>query len=149
MPSTSDVRERFKKLLDAITARQKAVGEAVKNNGPLLAFIPDKNEWSGNLLDIMGMAKPFDRNEHATDVQRAIADVNDPGVVGDLAASVMQADTLASAERAFRLRHMTKVRAMVHAGGRAAASAHDHGVWKKGVGGAVRDMVAQAKDIAE
>ena len=146
MSSTSDVRDRFKKLIDALVVRQKAAAEAAKNAGPLRCFTPDKNGWSGDPLDLAGLAKPFDRNEHATDVQRAIASVENAGNEGDLAASVMQADVLASAERAFRLRYSTRVRHRMHAGGRARASAADNGVLKKGILGTVQDMVAQAKE---
>lgn len=149
MASTSDVRDRFKKLIDAVAVRHEAAGKAAQNKGPATAFQPDKNEWSGDLLDIAGLAKPFDRNEHATDVQRAIADVEDSGTEGDLAASVMQSDLLATMERAFRLRCCTRVRARVHAGGRARAMSAANGVFKKGILGTVQDMVAQAKDSDE
>ena len=146
MSSTSDVRDRFKKLIDALATRQEAASDAAKNTKPLRAFVPDKNGWSGDLLDLAGLAKPFDRNEHATDVQRAIASVESAGNEGDLAASIMQADTLASMERAYRLRYSTRVRLRMHAGGRARAAAAANGVLKKGILGAVQDMVAQAKE---
>ena len=83
------------------------------------------NGWNGNPTDIQNMGKPFDRAEIS-----ALATAAYNGSPTGLAqAYSLQVNHMGMMERAFRARHMTPVRAMVHACGRRKAHGDTEGIW--------------------
>lgn len=75
-------------------------------------FVPD-GEWSGDPFDLPGIAYAFDRVAIAEAYQDFF--FSPAGTVGDCLAAKLQSDYLAAQERAYRLRHLTPVRAAAHA----------------------------------
>ena len=86
---------------------------------------PDDNNgaWSGSPFDIPNIAKAFDRAALGEAYARVMQDPK--GSVGDAMSVKLQSDYLAAQERAFRLRHLSSVRARVHAAARRRGHAND------------------------
>jgi hypothetical protein len=144
--SKAEVRKRFSKQIDANVTTGKETAKSIQNQQQLAQHVVDKNEWSGDLFDLKGIASAFDRKENAEDMQKITADAGESGVAGDLIATVLQADYLAVQERAFRARHMTRVRATIHRAGRNYGQGHNAGVFKQGVLGHVTGVLKQSKE---
>lgn len=147
--STSDIRSRFTKVIEANTQAAKDVEAGLKNKGQIRQHKVDWNGWDGDVFNIMDMGKPWATSEMADDVIKAITDDQSPGVVGDLIASVTQGDWLATQERAFRQRHATKVRASMHAAARRYGHGHEAGLFAKGAMNYVKQIVKMSKDIRQ
>lgn len=64
--------------------------------------------WSGNPLDINGMAQAFTRTDNSNTYAAVLADPS-KGSAGDAASAKLQSDYLALQERSFRLRHATPI----------------------------------------
>ena len=126
--SVAEIRERFRKQLDGLVATAKNHDQAAQGQEQRKWTQIDKNGWSGKLTDLEGLSKAFDREENALDYQDAIKDPEAPGTVGDLSVAQLQGDYLACQERAFRARHMSTVRATLHAAGRRRGHGHARGV---------------------
>ena len=104
-------------------------------------------EWSGSVFDIPGISLAFCRCKMAEDFKKAVTDVKKPGVSGDLIATQIQGDYLATMERAFRTKHMTRVRCAMHAAARHNGMGHDTGIFKRGLEGYVTGILKQAKGV--
>lgn len=72
-------------------------------------------DWNGDVHDYKDMQKPFDREKVNNEGVDAIKEPKSPGTTGDVVAAVLQIETLACMERAFRMRTtMQRCRAMAH-----------------------------------
>jgi len=109
-------------------------------------------EWGGDTTDLDAMGDPFDRKQANEDYTKAAVAGSSCGVTGDLIVSVLQVETLAVMERAFRARHtMSFPRAVAHQQarrGKGLADKYGHGgeegVFKKGILDVVQRMLKQA-----
>lgn len=149
MKSYSEVVSPFSRTIEAHVRHAQKAADAIIEGGAVPIFIPDKDQWGGDLFDYEGMAKAFNRNDVSTIVQRAVASADASGTQGDMIVATMQGDFLASEERAYRERHRSFVRARIHATGRHLGKASKGGVYLRGYKGAVDDMLTRAKDIRE
>jgi hypothetical protein len=87
-------------------------------------FMPPLDGWSGNPLDIAGIRLAFQRS---TPNANAIGQLNG-GTIGRSAGEGLQIAYMGTRERSFRLRHMTPVRAAMHAAGRRKAHSNENGL---------------------
>jgi hypothetical protein len=87
-----------------------------------------QGEWSGRLFDIEGISQCYSRKEHRETFVDCVKGGKASGRVGDLMVTELQGDWLAAAERAFRARHHTLIRAMTHANARRFGHQHGSGV---------------------
>ncbi len=141
----SDVRDGFREQLNKLSEVADANHKAAKMEGQRMWAAPELKGWSGDLFDLEGMAKAFDRKEMHEDYLNAIKDAESPGVTGDLAAAQLQGDWLASLERAYRRRHASAVRSRMHAAGRLYGHGHEKGMLKQGVMKWIEGIVKNSK----
>lgn len=97
--------------------------------------------------DVPGLKAPFEREDINTGYEGVYSNRAAPGTVGEAMAAKVQVDYLASAERAFRLRHCSVLRAELHASSRRAGHGRPDGVLADGVLRYVTDLLrsGQAK----
>lgn len=145
--ATTDVRKRFTEQVKACAESAETIAKGLQNTDQLKQPKIDLNGWNGDIFDLKGMSKPWDRKELEEDVIKSIKDGDNPGVVGDLISSVTQGDWLATAERAFRHQHQTKIRASVHAAARHRGHGDAAGVYLKGMINYVKYIVKLSKDV--
>ena len=102
-------------MLAAIAAAANAAGAATNS---LLRewFLGDTRIWSGDPLDIDAIANAFARATSGDSYAAAMT--SSTGAVGDAMAAKMQSDYLAAMERAFRMRHASPIRCVMHAASR-------------------------------
>lgn len=143
--SVADIRSRFRTQLVKMQQLADKASQASRLTAQRQWMLPDKNGWTGDLFDLTGLEKPFDRSENWKDFKKAL-DPKNPGVVGDLQVSQLQGDWLAAQERAFRARHMTRCRAEQHSAARLYGHGHALGLYKKSILGYLQGIVGNAKD---
>lgn len=132
-------------LYDVFLAQQEAersyagrASSAARGSGTRSWFVPG-GSWSGDPLDLPGVAAAFSRTAIAGAYQSFFFDP--AGTAGDCLAAKLQSDYLASQERAYRLRHLTPVRAAAHACARLAGHADaGNGVFAR-VSGYLQDIL--------
>lgn len=110
-----------KKEFVELLALQKLVAasqSAVAN--PLLPrqwFVPET--FDGDLLSPQDLtAAGFNRDELNADYLKLLSDASNLGKTGEFIATKQQIDYIAAAERAFRYRHATVTRSIIHASAR-------------------------------
>lgn len=143
--SVADVRTRFTAQLTSLKKAAAAAFAATKMTAPREWFSPDKGDWDGDLTNVEGLSKAYDRSDNATDFQAAIKDGRQPGTVGDLLASQIQGDYLAVQERAYRARMHSSVRCRFHAAARQRGHGDEKGLFQQGVLGYVAQLVKASK----
>jgi hypothetical protein len=141
----AELRDRFLAQLNKTAESAGAVSKAFLLDGQRRWHDIDKNGWDGDLFNISDIGKAFSREENEEDVANAIVDSGSPGVSGDLIVSVLQGDHLAGQERAFRMRHQTRIRSDIHSAARRMGHAHDKGLLKRGVKGVIENILKQSK----
>lgn len=114
----SDIHPVFKKRLDDLVAKAAATSAGFRAAGQRPWNIP--NGMTGaDLLDIAKLHEPaFNRQTINTNYEQCFQDVNSPGTVADVIALKLQVDYNAAEERAFRFRHASVCRCIVHGIGR-------------------------------
>lgn len=145
--SVAEIRTRFQtQCIDNMVKAAKNAAESLRNETGRKQHELDTNGWTGDLFDLVGMKKAFDRTENAEDIRNAIKDPQNPGTVGDLIVSELQGDRLACMERSFRLSNATRVRLSIHAAARRRGHGHDAGLLKRGVQRYLTQMLKQSKE---
>jgi hypothetical protein len=99
-------------------------------------WLPPASAWSGDVLDVPGMAAAFDRSAVGADYAEALTT---DGTAATAASLRVQNDYVAALERAFRARHRGPVRDAAHA----AARHRGHGAAR----GVYDAALAYAKDL--
>lgn len=145
--SKADLRERFRKQIDALIQTSAEVGGALQGIGQYSNHQIDKNEWEGNPTDLEGLSSAFSREENTNDVEEALADAENVGTYGDLAVSQLQGDYLACMERAIRSRNMNRVRRTMHAAARRLGHGNEAGVVRRGVQGYLETLLKFTKTV--
>lgn len=131
----------FQKLLQELQKHAKkmaTVFEGDEKEQPQWQM-PPMRDWDGNVLDITKMHKPFARDELNEQYKDALHD--DTATTADCMGTKVQLDYMAMMERAFRLRHTTLIRSVMHAAGRIKAHGDDAGVHTGGVLQYVQDLL--------
>lgn len=105
-------------LLNTLNLKTTAEGiaDSLLNEGQRPWQTPP--DWSGDPLDVEGMADGFDRSEAGEVYGEALQ--SEEGSAGDAASMKLQSDYLATRERAYRLRHATPIRCALMAASRRA-----------------------------
>jgi len=83
-------QDQTTKLADDAINIEQAVDGAQR-----LWQVPKLNGWSGDPLDIPGMAKPFDRQDVGSNYEEITSDSSNPGTFGDIIGVAYQSDYLA------------------------------------------------------
>lgn len=108
----------FSGLIDQLIDNAQTNGDAERNQELMAWFLSDLSLWSGDVLDVDAISDAFDREDVGVLYSEAIAD---DGTVGEAGSTKLQSDYLAMAERAFRIRHMSPIRARAQASARRTA----------------------------
>lgn len=109
----SDVDPNFSRQCQAQQRQAQAEGDNRLSGEPVQWNMPERLGWSGDLFDLEGVSEAFNRDQANQDYEKATNDVNSPGMVGDLTATLTQIDLLATMERAFRARHGSRMPRML------------------------------------
>lgn len=143
--SKAQVHARFTAQVQRLAAEAGLLHKSVTTGAGREWQLGDLNGWSGDVTDIPGMARPFDRKE----IGQNFADVyqpKSPGTVGDAATLRLQNDYLAAMERAFRTRHASSVRAAVMAAGRRSGHGDGQGPLLDGVIRYAQDLLKAGQE---
>jgi hypothetical protein len=126
------ISETYKKQIDRLAERVGERGEALQGADPGSSKWMTPEGLTGDVVEDTEaeLHDPFERDGPNEDYVEAITPETQ-GSAGDLIVSTMQVDTLAQMERAYRARHITRVRSVAHACGRMRAHGRDGGVWKR------------------
>lgn len=143
--SVADVREKFRKQTDKMKTNSEKIAKAYQLKEQRPWMHPELEGWKGDLFDLKGMAKPFDRDENHQDLLNAVKSPNSPGTSNDLIASQLQGDFLGTCERAFRERHKSVIRSRLHSAGRHYGSGHEKGIVKAGIQNYIQWLVKTGK----
>lgn len=110
------VSDTFRKRLEHLQKSAAAQAAAAQGAAVRPWQVP---EGTGDLLNIPELHKPgFDRQALNDSYLQCLHDPEDLGTVADVIATKQQIDYVAMEERAFRLRHATVCRCLVHAAAR-------------------------------
>lgn len=142
--SKADVDERFEKQIKQLVSISQNRDEYHSNPGTVLNWMAPA-DWNGDPRDLEGMKAPFDRQGLNTKYEEIHRDAANAGTTGDVIAVKVQADWLAMAERAFRVRQASVCRDNCHMFARHAGHKNPKGVFQYGVLGYVQDMLKAAK----
>jgi len=145
--SQAQVDANFEAQLKALQAAAAAEATARPAGNQVVWMRPDPGQsgWNGGLDDWDALAGPFDRSQANQTVVTATSDAQQPGVVGDVIAGTTQAHYMATLERSFRLRQLSRCRAAVHAAARKQGQGDDRGTFVQCGLEYVRGLVAQSK----
>jgi hypothetical protein len=110
------VQETFRKRLQQLRETAGGQSKALTGTGARPWQVP---EGTKDLLKIEELHKPgFDRQKLNDAYLECMQDAQNMGTVSDVIALKQQIDYVAMEERAFRLRHATVVRCLIHSAGR-------------------------------
>jgi hypothetical protein len=155
MPTTSEVlpqgvvHEDFCHLALARAAVAAANAAAAQGqgqrrwDGPPLVAADGSAAWTGNPGDLDDVTQAFDRSCVDRAYQQALLG-EPPGTSADCLALRFQADWLAQAERAYRDRHASPVRALAHAAARRRGHGHTAGHY-----GALLERLARLIELGD
>lgn len=124
MPVT--VAEVFQKNIEKLQAVCGKQGDGVLGTERRVWFVGDLDLWDGRVTDPTLIGGAFDRTTISDEYVAALEE--EGGTVGELSATKMQCDYVASMERAFRLRFTNSVRAKFHAAARRKGHSAEKGV---------------------
>ncbi len=144
MASKGQIHARFTAQVRALAAEAGLLHAGVTTGTGREWQLGDLNGWSGDVTDVPGMGKPFDRKA----IGQNFADVyqGEPGTTGDAATLRLQNDYLAAMERAYRTRHVSSVRATIMAAGRRAGHASPQGPLLDGVIRYAQDLLKAGQE---
>lgn len=144
MASKGQVHDRFTAQVQKLAAEAGLLHKGVTSGEGREWQLGDLNGWSGDVTDIPGMSRPFDRKA----IGQNFADVyqGTPGTTGDAATLRLQNDYLAAMERAFRTRHASSVRLTIMAAGRRKGHADAQGPLLDGVIRYAQDLLKAGQE---
>ena len=144
--SRVDVDPVFEQQLNALRRLFASMAEAVFEGKQPTWMMPAALGWGGDLSDLVGMNKMFDRSKATEQFIAAISDPTNPGTTADLIAATTMIDWLSCMERAFRSRHtMPRNRALLHAANRMRGHGSEQGALITSCLEYLRRVVAAAK----
>jgi len=107
----------------------------------------ESGDWNGDLFDLAGIERRFNRDKASGDFKKALQDFDDSGVVTDIEICQLAAEYLACMERAFRRRHTTRVRQVAHAMARYQGHGSPTGVFQQSVLGWMQELLKKASNV--
>lgn len=134
--------EAFQTLQYDLRAYSEAIANSMLGDGSQRLWMIPSPLAETSLFKPEDFGKGFDRSEANADYEEAI---HREGTMGEAAAARIQVDYAAVQERAFRSRHMTPIRAMVHAAARRAGHGNPAGVHEGVVVQHVADVLRSGK----
>jgi hypothetical protein len=109
------VHDVFSKRLEELRERGADVSEGLQGSGQRKWYIPTDLK-AEDLFDLAKLHEPsFDRTEANTNYVECFQDKAGPGTTADVVSLKRQVDYNAAEERAFRFRHASPCRCLVHA----------------------------------
>jgi hypothetical protein len=138
------IHDVFVKTIDDIAEWAEINGKAANNIEQNKWFIPDKDKWSGDPLDIPGIKQAFDREDINENYEEILKDAFADGRNGEAGVLKQQLDYVASAERAYRLSRATSVRCAMHHSIRREKHGHQNGVFKTVLASVVNNLAASS-----
>jgi hypothetical protein len=141
----SDVGPNFNRLIDDLRAKAEVSCAALRNKDRSEWVHP--SEWAENPLTGFEtpMQKAFRRDEENQIFLDATADADKPGAAIDVVVSQLQVDYIASWERAFRRRHLSRCRSAALAASRLRFHGRPEGPFVRGAKNSIQDAVRAAK----
>lgn len=141
--SKADVDPNFEKRIRDIKTQAAKEATARDTGAQTPWFRPEG--WNGDLFDVEGLSEPYSREAANQAYLEAVKDPANPGTTGDVVATLTMIDELAAMERAMRLRHMRRPRAVTHMLARKAGHGDDRGPITQCYLEYVRSILKQAK----
>lgn len=141
--SKVDVDANYETQVRNLAELAAAEGSAFVNAAPGVWARP-KN-WSGSLNDWEGLDAVFATPQADEGAALAVSDPNAPGTVGDMIAAATMSEYLSVMERAFRARHTSRIRSLMHAAGRKIGQGNPGGTFIKLGLEYVRGLVAGSR----
>jgi hypothetical protein len=123
----------FLEHIDKFEEVSEAAAKASLLDGQRKWAYPPLNGWNGDPQAITDMNKAFDRNDLNAQYQELIKDKTQEGKIGEVMVTKLQVDYIAAAERAFRTRHCSSVRARLHSAARRRGQGDKKGIFTGGV----------------
>lgn len=119
------ITSRYSAQQAVLKAQAQSVYLEATNQSERTWHVPDGNglAWQGDPQDLAGLSHAFDRSEEAATYAASLGTTE--GSVGDAMALKVQHDYLALQERAYRARHMSPIRGVMHAAARRVGHATD------------------------
>ena len=119
----ASVKSVFSARLRDLIEKARSASEGAKFSGQRRWCIPDTLA-AADLFSIEQLHQPaWDRTEINTNYEQCFQSVTDPGTTGDVIGLKLKVDYNAMEERAFRFRHASVCRCIVHAMSRRHAEA--------------------------
>lgn len=141
----TDVDPVFNAVLKSLQEQAADAAEARVTGKPVKWMMPPESDWSKDLKDTETLATAFAPETVISQFVDGTTDPEKPGSTGDLVVTQAQVDYLAVMERAFRVRHMPRLRLVCHAACRAKRHGDDKGPLIGGVLEYVRSLVTENK----
>jgi hypothetical protein len=118
----------FQALMERIRCRNEQGHKYLAGTSqPRRWMIPPLRGWDGDPFNISDIKKPFDRDAINSEAKDNLT-ASDGGTTGTGAGKTLQVNYFGMMERAYRIRHMTIVRAHAHAAGRKRAHGDQNGI---------------------
>lgn len=146
MASTAkvDIDANFRILLAKLVAANATLRDSILSGGISTWFKPRDNV---DTLDLSTIGEAFSRESLGSLFREVVAPTAGapPGRVADLISILTQGDFMATAERAYRNRHMTSTRMRLHAAARARGHADSRGVLALGAMSYIQSIHRQGR----
>lgn len=146
--SKAEISPIFLALATKLADDSKAAGRSVVDYASRTWQTPPPRGWDGDHSKIEEMGAAFDRAALNAEFESIVGDPNSPGVVGDLIADGIQIAYVGAMERAYRARHASPVRCLIHAAARRKGHGSPVGILKGSLVAHVQDVIAAGKDKA-
>jgi hypothetical protein len=112
--------------LTRLASTSRAIGESTSGTAARQWQTPEQGSWSGRHSDVAGLVGPFDRTDANEGYSGAILQAS--GTVADMICQGTQIGYVGAMERAYRARHASPVRCLVHSAARRRGHGDDAGV---------------------
>lgn len=127
IPSTKgQIHAEFVDHIEELREQGAKIAAAAQKRAQRPWQVPAKQTTT--LTDIEGLSSGFSRDNANVNYEEVMQSGTSPGTVGDVMSLGTQIDHMAAAERAYRLRHATPIRAAVLSSSRRAGHGHSQGV---------------------
>lgn len=132
----------FLGLVDKLADDSGALGAAAADYSKRVWQTPPPGDWDGDHSKIAGMTAAFDRDDLNGELESIVGDPGSPGVVGDMIADGVQIAYVGAMERAYRARHASPARCLIHAAARRKGHGSPVGILKGSLVSHVQNVIA-------
>lgn len=127
VPEKTQEADKFSKHLQRSADQAGEAADAICTSGQPEWMLPDGFVGDPQ-VNSAAVTEAFSRSQ-LYDMWSTATDAKDPGTYADIIAITAQQDCLAVAERAFRSRHLSRIRAFSHAAARLKAHSRSGGLF--------------------